>query len=108
MALWPDRADLYGADLYGDQRAHLAVEERTNIMQINYDPEADAIYIRLREGDVSNTLQISTYIYADVDENDVPLGLEILFASRVMASPELTNISFNISHAAAASHPVAA
>ena len=77
------------------------------MVQINYDPEADAIYIRLREGDVDNTLQISNYIYADVDENDVPLGLEILFANRVMASPKLTNISFNISHAAAASHPAA-
>ena len=67
------------------------------MMQINYDPQADAIYIRLREGEVDNTVQVGKYIYADVDENDVPLGLEILFASRVMAGKDLTSISFNVS-----------
>lgn len=67
------------------------------MMQINYDPQADAIYIRLREGEVDNTLSVGKYIYADVDENGVPLGLEILFASRVMANKELTTVSFNVS-----------
>ena len=71
--------------------------------QINYDPQADAIYIRLREGKVDNTLPVGKYIYADVDENKVPLGLEILFASRVMASEELSSVSFNISSLTAAS-----
>ena len=67
------------------------------MMQINYDPQADAIYIRLREGEVDNTLPVGKYIYADVDANGVPLGLEILFASRVMASKALTSVSFNVS-----------
>ena len=67
------------------------------MMQINYDPQADAIYIRLREGEVDDTLQVGKYIYADVDNDGLPLGLEILFASRVMASNELTSISFNVS-----------
>ena len=67
------------------------------MLQINYDPQADAIYIRLREGEVDNTLPVGQYIYADVDENGVPLGLEILFASRIMASKELTSVSFNVS-----------
>ncbi len=66
------------------------------MMQINYDPQADAIYIRLRESEVDNTVQVGKYIYADVDENEVPLGLEILFASHLMASNELTSISFNV------------
>ena len=66
-------------------------------MQINYDPQVDAIYIRLREGEVDNTVQVGKYIYADVDEHEVPLGLEILFASRVIADNELTSISFNVS-----------
>lgn len=65
--------------------------------QINYDPQADAIYIRLREGEVDNTLPVGKYIYADVDADGVPLGLEILFASRVMASKALTSVSFNVS-----------
>lgn len=72
------------------------------MMQINYDPQADAIYIRLREGEVDDTLQIGKYIYTDVDREGLPLGLEILFASRVMASKELTSISFNVSSITAA------
>ena len=71
-------------------------------MQI-YDPQADAIYIRLREGEIDNTVQVGKYIYADVDDNDVPLGLEILFASRVMTSNELTSVSFNVSSITSAS-----
>ncbi len=67
------------------------------MMEINYDPQADAIYIRLREGEVDDTLQIGKYIYTDVDREGLPLGLEILFASRVMASKELTSISFHVS-----------
>ena len=75
-------------------------------MQINYDPQADAIYIRLREGNVDNTLQVGKYIYADIDENDRPLGLEILFASRVMNSKEMASITFNISQPNATLQPV--
>jgi len=71
------------------------------MLQINYDPQADAIYIRLREGEVDNTVQVGKYIYADVDGNGLPLGLEILFASRVMASKEVTSVSFNISSVSA-------
>ncbi len=71
-----------------------------NKMQINYDPVADAIYIRLREGEVDETTQVGKYIYADVDASGIPLGLEILFASRVLASKDLTSITFNVSQAA--------
>jgi uncharacterized protein YuzE len=43
-------------------------------MEIDYDPEADAIYIRLRDGKVDHTIESSKYIYVDVDVNNVPLG----------------------------------
>jgi uncharacterized protein YuzE len=69
----------------------------TKMMQINDDTQADTIYIRLSEGEVDNTLPIGKYIYADVDADGVPLGVEILFASRVMASKALTSVSFNVS-----------
>jgi uncharacterized protein YuzE len=67
-------------------------------MQIDYDPQADAIYIRLREGDVDDTREISKYIYVDVDENGNPLGLEILFASHVLPDKEMTSVTLNIAH----------
>ena len=66
------------------------------MMQIDYDPQADAIYIRLRDGDVDDTEQVSKYIYVDVDAAGVPLGLEILFASQVLADRDVTSVTLNI------------
>ncbi len=65
-------------------------------MRIDYDHEADAIYIRLREGDVDDTRTISKYIYLDVNENGMPLGLEILFASEILADKEVTSVTLNV------------
>ena len=65
-------------------------------MQINYDPQADAIYIRLRDGDVDDTREVSKYIYVDVDESGIPLGLEILFASHVLADKDMASVTLNI------------
>jgi len=66
------------------------------MLQIDYDPQADALYIRLRDGEVDDTQQVSKYIYVDVDEAGVPLGLEILFASHVLADQEVTTVTLNI------------
>jgi uncharacterized protein YuzE len=66
------------------------------MLQIDYDPEADALYIRLRDGEVDDTQQVSKYIYVDVDEVGVPLGLEILFASQVLADQDVTTVMLNI------------
>jgi uncharacterized protein YuzE len=66
------------------------------MMQIDYDPQADAIYIRLRDGEVDDTQQVSKYIYVDVDKAGTPLGLEILFASRVLADQDVTTVTLNI------------
>ena len=65
-------------------------------MQIDYDPEADAIYVQLRSGEVDDTLAIGKYIYVDVDQEGVPLGLEILFAGRVLAGQDLTSVTVNL------------
>lgn len=65
-------------------------------MQIDYDPQADAVYVQLRPGDVDDTLTVGQYIYVDVDEDGVPLGLEILFAGRTLATQELTSVTVNL------------
>ncbi|HEX6387123.1 MAG TPA: DUF2283 domain-containing protein [Anaerolineae bacterium] len=72
-------------------------------MQIDYDPQADAIYVRLRDGIVDDTHEVSKYIYVDVDERGVPLGLEILFASQVLGDKDLTSVTLNIARATSAS-----
>jgi uncharacterized protein YuzE len=65
-------------------------------MQIDYDPQADAIYVQLRPGEVDDTLTVGKYIFVDVDKDGVPLGLEILFAGRVLASQDITSVTVNL------------
>ena len=72
-------------------------------MRIDYDPQADAIYVRLRDGVVDDTHEVSKYIYVDVDERGIPLGLEILFASQVLGDKDLTSVTLNVAHATSAS-----
>jgi uncharacterized protein YuzE len=71
-------------------------------MQINYDPQVEAIYIQLRAGEVDDTLEAGQYIYVDVDKDGVPLGLEILFAGRVLAEEDVTSVTVNIGRIAQA------
>ncbi len=66
-------------------------------MQIDYDPQADTIYIQLRPGEVDDTLEVSKHIYVDLDQDSVPLGIEILFARRVLGQVDLASITVNIS-----------
>ena len=65
-------------------------------MQINYDPQADALYIQFRPGEVDDTLEAGKYVYVDVDQDGVPLGLEILFAGRLLAEEDITSVTVNI------------
>jgi len=70
-------------------------------MQIDYDPQADAIYIQLRKGEADDTLEAGKYVYVDVDENGVPLGLEILFAGRMLVE-DMASVTVNIGRVAQA------
>lgn len=65
-------------------------------MQINYDPQADSLYIEFRRGDVDDTLEAGKYVYVDVDQDGVPLGLEILFAGRLLDQEDITSVTVNI------------
>ena len=69
-------------------------------MKIDYDPQADAMYVQLKDGQVADTLDVNKYIFVDVDENGIPLGIEILFVSRHFATRDLTTITLNIGKAA--------
>jgi len=65
-------------------------------MQIDYDPQVDTMYIQLRQGEIDDTLEISKYVYVDVDKDGVPLGIEILFTQRVLDQVDLASITVNI------------
>jgi uncharacterized protein YuzE len=63
---------------------------------ITYDPEADAVYIQLRSGAVDDTIEASPSVFVDVDDAGVPLGVELLFARRLMKTPDLSSITVNL------------
>jgi len=63
-------------------------------MKIEYDQEADALYIQLRDGEVDDNIDIETGITLDLDHNRRIIGIEILDAQKVLSSDNIFNISF--------------
>ncbi|MEK7117730.1 MAG: DUF2283 domain-containing protein, partial [Patescibacteria group bacterium] len=51
---------------------------------ITYDKEADAMYVYLRNVKVARTQVLSEHILIDLDKNNIPIGVEILDASRIL------------------------
>lgn len=62
-------------------------------MKIEYDPEADALYIQLREVDAADNIDIEEGVSVDLDAERHIVGLEILDASKRLTAAELSNIS---------------
>lgn len=58
-------------------------------MKSTYDKTADAMYITLRKGRVSYTVQLSDRMNADLDKSGNVLGVEILDASRQIGEKNL-------------------
>ena len=50
-------------------------------MRIEYDREIDALYIRLQEKYVAQTLEIEEGLNLDLDKNGKLVGLEVLDAT---------------------------
>ncbi|HEY7035465.1 MAG TPA: DUF2283 domain-containing protein [Thermomicrobiales bacterium] len=49
-------------------------------MEIRYDAEVKALYIRLAVGEVDHTTEVEEFVYLDVDQEGRPLGLEFVDA----------------------------
>ena len=62
-------------------------------MKIEYDPEADALYIQVREAHPNDNIDIEEGVTVDVDEHGHIVGLEILDASKRLSPSDLTSIS---------------
>lgn len=50
-------------------------------MRVEYDPQADAMYIRLRAGEVADSDEIREGVVIDYDAAGQILGIEVLSAS---------------------------
>jgi uncharacterized protein YuzE len=62
-------------------------------LKIEYDKEADALYIQLREAEVGDNLDIEEGVTIDLDENRHIIGIEILDASKKLSLKDLVNIT---------------
>ena len=62
-------------------------------MRIEYDKEADALYIQLREASVDDNIDIEEGVTVDLDEKRHIVGIEILDASKKLSLEDLVNIT---------------
>jgi uncharacterized protein YuzE len=62
-------------------------------MKIEYDREADALYIQLREAYIDDNIDIEEGITIDLDEKRHIVGIEILDATKILNLSDLVNIS---------------
>jgi uncharacterized protein YuzE len=47
-------------------------------VRFEFDSEGDALYIRINDGRVERTIELDEGVYADLDADDRPLGLEFI------------------------------
>jgi uncharacterized protein YuzE len=62
-------------------------------MKVEYDAEADAVYIRLKNGEIASTREIEDNIIADIDARGKLLGIELLFVSDYLSADDIRNLS---------------
>ena len=62
-------------------------------MKIEYSKGIDALYIRLKESKVADSIDIEEGVTVDLDENRHIVGIEILDASEKLELSNLINIT---------------
>lgn len=62
-------------------------------MKIEYDQEADALYIQLRQAEAEDNIDIEEGVTVDLDKDGHIIGLEILDASERLELSNLVNIT---------------
>ena len=62
-------------------------------MEINYDKEADAVYIKIRKGEFAKNKKIDDFTIIDLDKDSNILGTEFLEASKRIPIESLSEVS---------------
>jgi len=62
-------------------------------LRIEYDKQADALYILLREAQVDDNIDIEEGVTVDLDEKRHIVGIEILDASKKLSLQDIVNIT---------------
>ena len=62
-------------------------------MKIEYSKDVDALYIKIRDAKIIDSMDVEKGVTIDIDEKGHIVGIEILDASEKLNPSELTNIS---------------
>lgn len=62
-------------------------------MKIEYDPEANALYITLREARIAETAEVTESLSVDLGEDGRPVGIEVLDARELLGSEGLGKVT---------------
>jgi uncharacterized protein YuzE len=62
-------------------------------MKLEYDRQADAIYIRLKEAAVANTRELDEHVIVDLDEHGRMVGIELLFVSDYLSAEDIDSFT---------------
>ena len=62
-------------------------------MKIEYSKDVDALYIKIRDAKIVDSIDVEKGVTIDMDEKGHIVGIEILDASEKLNPSELTNIS---------------
>ena len=62
-------------------------------MKIEYDKEADAVYIYLQQKEAAKTIELSEIVKADLDKEGKLIGIEVLNATQRYSLSDIFNIS---------------
>jgi uncharacterized protein YuzE len=67
-------------------------------MRVRYDPEADILYIFIKEGSIKDTIEVSDDLFVEYDESNHIAGIE-LWQARKNLLPELMSYVEHVSKA---------
>ncbi len=62
-------------------------------MNIEYDQQADAIYIRLKDEPVATTREVEDHLIVDLGASGKLVGIELLFVSDYLAPEDIATFS---------------
>ncbi len=62
-------------------------------MKLEYDREADAVYIRIKDTDIATTRELEENIIVDIDAFGKLVGIELLFVSDYLRPEEIKHLT---------------
>lgn len=64
-------------------------------MKIKYDKEANAVYLRFKDGDIAESDEIKEGLIVDYDDEGNPIAIEILNADSLFKGKPEVSIDFS-------------